>query len=539
MKNKSIQIKLVTFLMIVVPVIVVFYVFLWENASQRKTAEIEKNMTIATAYAQLVEQKVEEKIDILTNLALMLNLEKGKYSGVRSLLMTLKTHYDENYYITDLNGNVLVSTNYLEGKLPKLKDNIYFKKALQGTPVITPMGKSPFSGENVISILIPVFQGDYLNGGGRTMGVIAGELPISFFRSTVETAVIGKNGRIALADNMGNYIYEKYVDNKTTQVVSKCFFDAKGLDKTVVERESSRTKEMHVYTMVRMNKFGWYAIVVQPSADLSFPGLIILTKNFIILVLVLITIFVLWRYKASLEYRNLLVKQQRAEKLALVGELAAGMAHEIRNPLTAVKGFAQLLKSKERYAEDRETLELIGSSVDHIEGIVSETLLLAKPQEMGMSAVQLRNLVEETCKLMRNEAVLNEINLTLCEEEGNFTILGDEGHLKQVLVNLVKNAIEATPKNGRITLSLELKDKSTALITVKDNGNGIKPADLDKIGTPFFTTKPSGTGLGLSVSKRIIEEHQGTFDIKSKLGKGTTVMIELPLSNADGSGKSD
>lgn len=291
--------------------------------------------------------------------------------------------------------------------------------------------------------------------------------------------------------------------------------------------------------MVRMNRFGWYAVVVQPSADLSIPGLIILTKNFIILVLVLITIFVLWRYKASLEYRDLLVKQQRAEKLALVGELAAGMAHEIRNPLTTVKGFAQLLKSKDKYAEDRETLDLIDSSVDHIEGIVSETLLLAKPQKMGLSAVQLRNLVEETCKLMRNEAVLKEINLELYCEEGNFTILGDEGHLKQVMVNLVKNAIEATPKNGRINFSLELKDKSTALIAVKDNGAGIKPEDMDKIGTPFFTTKPSGTGLGLSVSKRIIEEHRGTFDIKSRLGKGTKIMIELPLISADGLGKPD
>jgi signal transduction histidine kinase len=143
-------------------------------------------------------------------------------------------------------------------------------------------------------------------------------------------------------------------------------------------------------------------------------------------------------------------------------------------------------------------------------------------------------LVEETIKLMRNEAILKEINLEVHCGGNNCTVSGDEIHLKQVLVNIIKNAIEATPKHGRIDLSLELTERNTVLIIVKDNGAGIRKQDLDKIGTPFFTTKPSGTGLGLSVSKRIIEEHRGTFDIKSRPGKGATVIIELPLSNTEG-----
>lgn len=533
MENKSLQIKIVTFLMVAVPIFVISYVFIWENASQRKTAEIEKNMTITTAYAQLIEQKIQERKDILGNLALMLNLEKREYSSLLEILRSLRTHNDENYYITDLDGDVIISSNYGLDKLPGIKDNQYYKQALQGATIITPLEKSPFSGENVITIFTPI-MGNNINGRQKIAGVIAGELSVSFFKSTLDSAVIGKNGRIALADNRGNYIYGKDIDNKTKLVVSNCFFEAKGQDKAVVERRSSRTKAMNVFTMVRLKNFGWYAIAVQPSADLSIPGLIILTKNVIILVLVLITIFVLWRYKASMEYRNQLVKRQRAEKLALVGELAAGMAHEIRNPLTAVKGFAQLLKSKDKYAEDTEILNLIGSSVDHIEGIVRETLLLAKPQKMQVSIVRLRNLVEETIKLMRNEAILKEINLEVHCGGNNCTVSGDEIHLKQVLVNIIKNAIEATPKHGRIDLSLELTERNTVLIIVKDNGAGIRKQDLDKIGTPFFTTKPSGTGLGLSVSKRIIEEHRGTFDIKSRPGKGATIIIELPLSNTEG-----
>lgn len=536
MENKSLQIKIATFLMIAVPIIIISYVFVWENASQRKTAEIEKNLTIATAFAQLIENDVEKRKDHLINLARMVDLENSEYSDLLEVLKSLKHHADENYYITDPDGKVMVSSNYGWDNLQKVNGNPYFKEALQGETVITPLARSPFSGENVITIFTPIC--DVINGSCM-MGVIAAELPVSLFKSILGPVTIGKSGRISLVDNRGNYIYDRKIDNKTDLVESGCFFEANGRNIAIVERASKSTSLTTVYTMIRLEKLGWYAVGLQPNADLSAPWLIVLTKNIIILVLILITIFVLWRYKVSLEDRNLLVKQQRAEKLALVGELAAGMAHEIRNPLTAVKGFTQILKSKDKYAEDREVLDLIGSSVDHIEGIVRETLLLAKPQEMKTVNVELSKLVEETYKFLRNEAVLKGIDLEMFCEGEVFYVAGDEIHLRQVLVNLLKNAIEASLDKGQISLVLEMTEKGTALITVKDNGVGIKPGDLDKIGTPFFTTKPTGTGLGLSVSKRIIEEHRGIFNIKSSLGEGTTIMIELPLCSTGGCRVSD
>ncbi|MDT3699305.1 MAG: ATP-binding protein [Thermincola sp.] len=534
MVKKSLQIKIITFLMVAVPIIIVSYVFIWENAGQRKTAEIEKNVSITTAFAQLIEKNLYDRRNTLINISHMLKLAEGRYATLEEILNSLKTQADENYYITDLHGQVLVASNYSRDKLPVIEsNNLYYKQALQGKPVFTPLEISPFSGENVITIFTPVFS-DNTNGTSKVVGIIAGELPISYFKRTLDLAVIGKNGKMALADNKGNYVYGKDIDNKTKPVVSNCYFEAQGRDQAVIERQSLGTKEINVFTMVRLKNFGWYAITVQPSADITNPGLIVLTKNVVILLLILAIIFIFWRYKVSLEHRNLLVEQQRAEKLALVGELAAGMAHEIRNPLTAVKGFIQILKGRDKYSEDKEILDLISGSVDHIEGIVRETLLLAKPQKIRETNIQLTKLVTETCKFMRTEAVLKGISLELQSVDTPINVLGDEIHIKQVLVNIIKNAIEASADNGQIHISLEQTQRNSALIGVRDNGKGISPKELEKIGTPFFTTKASGTGLGLSVSKRIIEEHRGNFRIKSKVGKGTKVMIELPLAKIEG-----
>jgi len=149
MRNNSLQLKIITFLMIAVPIIIISYVFIWENASQRKTAEIDKNFTITTAFAQLIEQNVEDKRDSMVNLARMLSISETEYSALHEILKSLKTYADENYYIIDLDGDILVSSNYSWDELQRLNDSQYFNQALQGETVITPLERSPFSGENV------------------------------------------------------------------------------------------------------------------------------------------------------------------------------------------------------------------------------------------------------------------------------------------------------------------------------------------------------------------------------------------------------
>ncbi len=523
-KASSFQIKLVSFLMIAIPLVVIFYSFIWENESQRKAAEIGKNVTITKSSARFVEHELLERQKSMVNLASTITRENMNQDYLNGLLKTFKIDEDENYFIAGTDGKVMAYTHNIKPwELPSLKNSPSFREAVKGKALVTGQQKSIFSGEYVVILYNPLYD-----SSRKVIGVVGDELSIPFFRHGLEPVVIGKTGRLSLIDSQGFYIYDKTIDNKFKPVPANCFWEAKGSDLAIIERISNRRT---IYTMVRLKNIGWYVVAFQPSPDITNPGIVTVTKNVLILLLLIVVVIVLWRYKVSLEDRNLLVKRQNAEKLALVGELAAGMAHEIRNPLTAIKGFSQLLKSKDKYAGDKEILELVDDSVDHIEGIVRETLLLAKPQKMEIKAVNLQNIIEETYKFMLNQAVLKEINFKLEDTDLPMFVKGDEIHLKQVLVNIVKNSIEATPKDGQIIIQLRQTDKRTAKITVNDTGIGIKAEVFDKIGTPFFSTKSGGTGLGLSVCHRIVVEHRGVLKIQSKPGKGTTVEIELLVSD--------
>ncbi|GMA63812.1 PAS domain S-box protein [Alicyclobacillus fastidiosus] len=223
--------------------------------------------------------------------------------------------------------------------------------------------------------------------------------------------------------------------------------------------------------------------------------------------------------------QDLLVK---SEKLLAVGELAAGVAHEIRNPLTAVKGFVQLLSSS---TSEKQTLyhEIIESELDRIEKIISEMLLLAKPQPVQYRPVDLNENIAEVVRLLRAQANMQNVSIvTRCD--GDIPkVMAVDNHLKQVFINIVKNAIEAMPHGGALTVSLT-NIENTVFVRFSDEGVGITEKIRHKIGDPFVTTKEKGTGLGLLVSKRIIANHNGALEISSNSGEGTTVTISLPVS---------
>lgn len=219
---------------------------------------------------------------------------------------------------------------------------------------------------------------------------------------------------------------------------------------------------------------------------------------------------------------------QQSEKLSVVGELAAGIAHEIRNPLTSLKGFTQLLENK--YSTDREYVEIMISEIDRINTIVSELLLLAKPGRDDFRAVDLNRLLRNVSMLMSAQANLHGVAIKQENAHSlrDVMIYGDENKLKQVFVNIMKNAIEAMEYGGSIIIETKMTDRMIA-ISITDDGLGIPSHILQKIGNPFYTTKDKGTGLGLMVSKSIIESHQGDLQIESEEGQGTTVQVILPI----------
>lgn len=219
---------------------------------------------------------------------------------------------------------------------------------------------------------------------------------------------------------------------------------------------------------------------------------------------------------------------QQSEKLNVVGELAAGIAHEIRNPLTSLKGFTQLLENK--FSTESDYVDIMISEIDRINTIVGELLLLAKPSIDDFRDVKLGSLLQNVITLMSAQANLHGVLI----EESNLqelnatSIYGVENKLKQVFINIIKNAIEATDDGGSVKLTGK-RESANVVISIKDSGNGIPCHILHNIGKPFFTTKEKGTGLGLMVSKSILESHHGDLKINSIDGIGTTVDIVLPI----------
>ncbi|MCA1029747.1 PAS domain-containing protein [Bacillus timonensis] len=217
----------------------------------------------------------------------------------------------------------------------------------------------------------------------------------------------------------------------------------------------------------------------------------------------------------------------RKEKLSVVGELAAGIAHEIRNPLTSIKGFVQLMRDSNTH--NKEHFPIILSELERINQIVSEMLVFAKPQSKSMTAFQLEEVISYAIKLTSHEATLHDVHVDVSNKHHHVSIWGDKNQLIQVFINVIKNAIDAMPSGGKLSIIVEKVQGDKVSIKLIDNGQGIPADRLEKIGEPFYTLKEKGVGLGLTISNKILHEHKGTLNIESEVGKGTTVEVILPL----------
>lgn len=216
---------------------------------------------------------------------------------------------------------------------------------------------------------------------------------------------------------------------------------------------------------------------------------------------------------------------RKSEKLSVAGQLAAGVAHEIRNPLTTLKGFLQLLYDS---AEEKFYFDIMLKELHRIENITSEFLLLAKPEAVNFQAKNVISLLDDVVSLATTQAIMKNITIITDYALDIGVIYCEENRLKQVFIHLLQNAMEAMPNSGEITLQARMTDERHVLISIKDQGYGIEPERLAKLGEPFYTTKEKGTGLGLMISYKIIESHEGTIKVESNVGKGTSVHVLLP-----------
>lgn len=232
------------------------------------------------------------------------------------------------------------------------------------------------------------------------------------------------------------------------------------------------------------------------------------------------------------EMLDLKRKVQQNEKLVLMGELAGGMAHEIRNPLGSICGSIQLLRERGSFEKkDAKLIDIILKEADHLNTIIEEFLYYSKgkPKELGLWNAQA--VIDDVVTVMRNSPRLAGSGISILWQKGRdpIAVSIDVEQIKQVLVNLITNAIDALPHGGVIEIQAG-SDRDRARILVKDNGIGI-PADLlKKIFDPFFSTKDTGYGIGLALCQKIVENHHGTIEAESEEGQGTTFIVTLPLA---------
>ncbi len=219
----------------------------------------------------------------------------------------------------------------------------------------------------------------------------------------------------------------------------------------------------------------------------------------------------------------------QADKLAALGELSAGVAHEINNPLGIILGYTQLLLKEE--SEHKDDLKIIEKHVQNCKTVVSDLLSFSRKGSSRLSIVDINTVVDGVVQFLSNHSDFRNIEMKLNPYTGDrLNSLGNEQELAQVMINLVINACHATDGKGKIAITTKKTDQGKILISVKDDGKGIEKKNLSRIFDPFFTTKPvgQGTGLGLSVGYGIIKRHQGDISVKSSEGKGAVFTVSLP-----------
>ncbi len=253
---------------------------------------------------------------------------------------------------------------------------------------------------------------------------------------------------------------------------------------------------------------------------------------FICVIGYVVTLFLMIYFTEFLRENKLMkIAIQESEKMTVVSELAASIAHEVRNPLTVVKGFIQLIE-KEENSSNKQYMKLVLSELDRAESLISDYLNLAKKTEIQKKPIDISDLIKSIHSVIQSYSNINGVRIQTSIEQKLY-VLGDMGKLKQAFYNILKNGIEAVLDDQGLVEIKVYRSLRSVHVEFSDNGIGMNDDELLKIGEPFYTNKESGTGLGVMVTKAIIHDHGGSISYESTLRQGTLVKVSLPLINLD------
>jgi signal transduction histidine kinase len=280
-------------------------------------------------------------------------------------------------------------------------------------------------------------------------------------------------------------------------------------------------------------KYFWTASICMIGKYVVIGGILkasnVVLPIIVFFILSVIAFFLLSRFTSyinSLTSVHLELRQK--EKLAVIGQMAAGIGHEIRNPLSSLKGFTQL--QQERNPNSNDFYPIMIQEIDRINSIVNDLMYLGKPKETQFEKTRIEEIIAYTLSLTQQQAERQKVIVETFLEGSLPPLECDSKQLKQVFINLIKNAIESMADGGKITINVKVVEGTQMFISIEDEGCGIDELSIPNLGEPFFTTKQDGTGLGLMVTNQIIKDHKGKINIESHFSAGTRVCVTLPIS---------
>ncbi|MEH7463950.1 ATP-binding protein [Bacillus thuringiensis] len=306
---------------------------------------------------------------------------------------------------------------------------------------------------------------------------------------------------------------------------------------TIIPFESDNAVELFVllFSPIFVNKRYFWVVSLGIIGKYAFLGVILHTPIVIVPIVLWVSLVIafilLTRFQSYVRtIKNMFEEAQQAEKLAVIGKMAATIAHEIRNPLTSLKGFTQL--QREKYPEDAAYYNIMVQEIERMNAIVSELMVLGKPKQRQYALHDIKDILSYVISIVEQPASQYGITITTAFAKKLPSIQCDEKQMKQVFLNIIKNAIESMPGGGNIIVEANVVHEQI-VVSVTDEGCGISKEKIDKIGAAFYTTKENGTGLGLMVTYKILEEHHGEMEFESEPGVGTKVNIKLPVGETN------
>ncbi|GHI00778.1 ATP-binding protein [Neobacillus kokaensis] len=485
---------LIYILVTLLPAASISYVIAQHQVKVMGAEEKSKAQEIANDYAMNIENFLGETVGRLEMLATSIKVQENNLNELKDILIETaeKDSRFSGLYWANTYGDLLIGTNPINdpvniSKRPYFQQTIKTQKTSFSQPHI-----GSITGRYIISISTPIVE------NGQVKGVLIASLRIDEMEKKIKNLINSET--VLVVDNIGQTLFKTGPIPKTNTVFS-------------------RTSVAQLpWTISAFKTFNY-------SDDCR--------RTFLIYLFILLTVsnilYLLFKY--ILLRRNVKKEQEQTEihKLELIGKLAASTAHEIRNPLTGIKGLVKLLSEEYRDEKALAYFDVIQTEIDRINSIVSELLFLGKPTAYHSKTNNANDIVAEIKPIIQSEANFMNVELMTYYSPEPLFVSCVKDQLKQVILNLTKNSLQAMPHGGKLCIFLERKNNQ-CMIRVKDNGAGMTSEQIAQAFNPFFTLKKDGSGLGLTVCKRIIETYGGEIYLKSVPNEGTEVTITLPLA---------